>query len=108
MPKPEYNWCPKCGTSGAKPKSDGTGYERCECGRDPVMSDAKDGVTVSKITLCYQFGYHEKPFIDGVRDGKDVWLRDDGQWTEQEDDPRIGLAVNLSFFPGGTWNGDTA
>lgn len=61
---------------------------------------------VTKITFCYQFGYHDKPFIHGVRDGKDVWLRDDGVWTEEEGDPRIGLAVKISFYPGGTWNGD--
>jgi len=61
---------------------------------------------VTKITFCYQFGYHKNPFIHGAFDGKDVWLRDDGTWTEQEDDPRIGLAVNISFNPGGSWHGD--
>ena len=35
------NWCPQCGTSGARPKSDGTGYERCECGRNPVVNDKR-------------------------------------------------------------------
>ncbi len=60
---------------------------------------------VSKITVCYQFGYHKAPFVHGVRDGKDVWLRDDGSWTEDEADPRIAVAINVSFYPGGTWHG---
>lgn len=58
---------------------------------------------VKKITLCYQFGYHRRPFVNGVRDGKDVWLRDDGVWTEDETDERIGLAVSLHFYPP-KWN----
>ncbi len=61
---------------------------------------------VLKITFCYQFGYHKKPFVHGVQDGKEVWLRDDGQWTEDESDERIGVAVNISFYPGGNWHGD--
>lgn len=63
-------------------------------------------MTVTKITFCYQFGYHKGPFVHGARDGKDVWLCDVGTWTESETDPRIGLAVNLSFYPGGNWHGD--
>ena len=62
--------------------------------------------TVSHISFCYQLGYHKTPFIHGVREGRDVWLRDDGVWTEDETDERIGVAVKLSFYPGGNWHGD--
>ena len=36
---------------------------------------------VSDIRIC-KLPYQEHPFVHGVRDGKDVWLMSNGEWTE--------------------------
>ena len=39
---------------------------------------------VHKIKIC-KLPYQEHPFVHGVRNGKDVWLKEDGSWTQVED-----------------------
>lgn len=45
---------------------------------------------VSKITIC-KLPYQDLPFVHGVRNGRDVWLRNDGVWTEVETNENVAI-----------------
>ena len=57
---------------------------------------------VHDVTLCH-LPYQESPFvhgwIDGVDGPKDVWLRNDGQWTTEEGDSRNSLVLSEGWNP---------
>ena len=38
---------------------------------------------ITNIRIC-KLPYQEHPFVHGVRDGHDVWLTSDGQWTDDD------------------------
>ena len=39
-------------------------------------------------------------FVHGVMEGKDVWLRDDGTWTNKETDDRLVIKEALNVKNG--------
>lgn len=51
-----------------------------------------DTMDVTDIRIC-KLPYQEHPFVHGVRDGKDVWLMDNGQWTEEDGHPNASIPV---------------
>lgn len=58
------------------------------------------GGLVNDITVCY-LPYQKYPFVHGwinTTDGpRDVWLRNDGLWTSNEDDKRNSLILSDNF-----------
>lgn len=52
---------------------------------------------VQKLTIC-KLPYQDHPFVHGVRDGMDVWLMTNGEWTETDGHPNssIPFASHLS------------
>lgn len=47
---------------------------------------------VEKITIS-KMPHHDHPFVHGVRDGRDVWLLDDGTWSEDEGSPHASIPL---------------
>lgn len=54
-------------------------------------------MTVTDIKIC-KLPYQEHPFVHGVRDGKDVWLTDTGEWSETDGDPRCSIPLREGLF----------
>lgn len=53
---------------------------------------------ISQIKIC-KLPYQEYFFVHGVRDDKDVWLLNNGTWTEEDGhlDSRLPFPGALSF-----------
>lgn len=55
-------------------------------GDQPIIENGE----VSDIKIC-KLPYQYDAFVHGCRRGRDVWLRNDGQWTEEETDERCAI-----------------
>lgn len=53
---------------------------------------------IHSIKIC-QLPYQDRPFVHGIRDGEDVWLKRDGTWSNIDGDPECSLELG-SFEPG--------
>lgn len=107
----QYN-CSRCWDTGwvsnyfpltGSPLDDGIfSSSPCDCAKGKENQLAKDAVKVeenckvSDITIC-KLPYQEHPFVHGVRNGRDVWLKNDGTWTEEDccHDASIPIYENL-------------
>ena len=47
---------------------------------------------VKKIRIC-KLPYQKHPFVHGVRDGKDVWLKRNGKWTEVDGHKKASIRL---------------
>ena len=57
-----------------------------DCNQDDINDrledfDKRRECEVTNIKIC-KLPYQEHPFVHGIRNGKDVWLMTNGQWTE--------------------------
>jgi len=51
---------------------------------------------VTDIRIC-KLPYQNHPFVHGVRDGRDVWLLSDGQWTDTDGHPEASIPFEESL-----------
>ncbi len=56
------------------------------------LDAARHGTEVTSVYIC-KLPYQEHPFVHGARDGHDVWLRSNGQWTDIEDAPDADIPL---------------
>ncbi len=54
-------------------------------------------MTVEKITIS-KMPHHDHPFVHGVRDGKDVWLMNDGTWSQDECSEKASIPLGPSVM----------
>jgi hypothetical protein len=48
---------------------------------------------VTNIRIC-KLPYQDHPFVHGDRDGKDVWLMANGEWTEEDGHPDSSIPLH--------------
>ena len=48
---------------------------------------------ITNIEIC-KIPYQDHPFVHGVRDGKDVWLMNNGEWTEIDGHPDASIPLH--------------
>jgi hypothetical protein len=50
---------------------------------------------ITDITIC-KLPYQKHPFVRGLRDGKDVLLMSNGEWTEEDGHPDSDIPLHKS------------
>lgn len=77
-------------------------HKQCACGRydDEVPCrrclEAEVGRLRTPVTdiSIGKLPYQEHPFVHGVRNGQDVWLLTNGQWTETDGHPDASIPLH--------------